>query len=108
MHKLNFLLASNMEIISDSASSHPLRKIGGYFLVIILLGCLPSLPAQEPYTVHFEHPRYDITSGDTFPVQVLIDPVPAAGLFSFGVKLKFDSSHAEVSSVGAITPAPAF
>ena len=67
----------------------------------------PSLVfAQPSFTVRFDRPQYDIAPGEVFPVKLLIDPIPPTGLHSFGVRLKFDSTHASVGDASAVIPAP--
>lgn len=64
---------------------------------------LSSLQSAQ-YTARFEHSQYLITPGETFPVRVVISPVPEAGLFSFGLRISFPGDAAEVEGVGAVQP----
>jgi hypothetical protein len=70
--------------------------------------CLPLASlAQGTFRVGFEQSSYSVPAGGTVTVNVLIDPVPASGLFSFGVQLNSDGSQARVESAAGITvPAP--
>ena len=60
--------------------------------------------AQPSFAVRFDRERYDINPGETFAAQLLIDPVPTSGLFSFGVTVKFDATHSQVADASGITP----
>lgn len=73
-------------------------------LGLLSLG-VSSLQAAQ-YTARFEHSQYLITPGETFPVRVVISPVPEAGLFSFGVRISYPGDAAEVEGVGSIQPNP--
>ncbi len=55
-------------------------------------------PAQ--HQIHFDKPVYKITRGQSFEVQVLIDPAP--GLSSYGVAASFPDGNASVSNATAI------
>ena len=61
-----------------------------------------SAPAATNYLVTFDREQYVIRGGETFPVQVLINPAPTNGLYSFGVELRIDSTNARISGVGAV------
>src|SRR5213594_1668431 len=67
--------------------------------------CLPAF-AQTDLQIRFDKSRYDISPGETFPVRILIDPVPSPGLFSFGTKMVFNGVNAVVSDVAAIAASP--
>src|SRR5437868_1615900 len=69
------------------------HKSLGMRLVLLAL-IVSQLRAQPTYTVRFGQPRYDIQPGQTFEVSLVIDPVPAAGLHSYGITVSFDSAHA--------------
>ena len=56
--------------------------------------------------VGFEEPRYEVDALSTgFRVRVVIEPVPAAGLVSYGVTLKFDANAFDVGRPGIEVPA---
>jgi hypothetical protein len=77
---------------------------------IIAVGCalLPACAfAQGTFTVRLNQNRYAVQPGETFRVSALIDPVPAGGLFSFGVRILFEPADAQIASDQAIViPAP--
>lgn len=63
--------------------------------------------AQGAFTVHFDQSRYQVGPGGSFAVSALIEPVPVAGLFSFGVRIIFAPPDVQISSPGnIIIPAP--
>jgi hypothetical protein len=79
---------------------------------VVLLGiCVLASPAGAETRVFFDQDEYIVSAvGETFDVQVLIDadfrteelePLPG-GLFSFGAKMTFDSSKAELSGPAAL------
>lgn len=79
------------------------------FLGLAVLLALSNVTQTAAQTVNlrFDQERYVVRSGETFPVQVLITPPPAAGLFSFGVRLNFPATHAEVVGVASVRPVTA-
>ena len=59
------------------------------------------------YSVRFDQPVYFVQPGQSsVPVGILIDPAPEAGLFSYGVTLKFDSAMASVPDSSAVKVVP--
>jgi hypothetical protein len=62
--------------------------------------------AQGTFSVHFEQPNYLIQPGGTIPVNVVIDPLPSSGLFSYGVNVNFDPARALLESMGIHVPPP--
>lgn len=67
---------------------------------LLILGSVSNLLAQ--YTLRCEKDQYIIHSGDTVTVQVIIDPVPAAGLYSVGVKAVFPGEKFLVTGLADI------
>jgi len=65
-----------------------------YVVVIIGVMCPPTLASD--YTVAFDKPEYVIHAQDEYTVNVHIDPVPATGLYSVGVKVTFPQENATV------------
>lgn len=57
---------------------------------------------QGTFAVRFDQSRYAVDPGGTFQVSALIDPVPAGGLFSFGVQLLFEPTNVQIASDRAI------
>lgn len=79
------------------------------WVVAVLLYCgalfQANLTAAEPaYHLRFDRSQYVINPGQEFEVQVLIDPVPPEGLFSFGVLLGFPQTNAVVIGASSIQP----
>src|SRR5687768_6833611 len=66
----------------------------------------PAVAAEGPvrFTIRFEQERYPVSPGETFPVRVLISPVPANGLFSYGIRLVAAATNARVNQASAIQP----
>ncbi|MCC6233848.1 MAG: hypothetical protein IT580_14465, partial [Verrucomicrobiales bacterium] len=57
--------------------------------------------------VGFEEPQYQVDAlATTFRVRVVLEPVPQAGLISYGVTLKFDAQAFDVAKPGIEIPAP--
>lgn len=66
-----------------------------------------TLPAQTNFALRFDRPVYTVARGTTFPVSVLIDPLPVDGVFSFGARLEFNPADARIAGTGSIsTPLP--
>jgi hypothetical protein len=62
---------------------------------------------QGTFRVRFDQSTYTILPEATVSVGVVIDPVPAVGLFSFGFKALFDEARARVESASSVSiPAP--
>ena len=59
--------------------------------------------AQGTFSVNFQQPVYPIPAGGTIPINVLIDPVPGAGLFSYGISVSFNPIQAAIE-LTQITP----
>ena len=79
---------------------------------VLFLLCLGSLFCLSPargqgLTLQFDQPTYVTSPGSALSVGVTLDQAPAAGLFSYGVKLLFDPTTSPVNGVGAISPAAA-
>src|SRR5258708_19007582 len=72
-------------------------------ILISVAGCVCTATVLAQPTIHFDQHRYDISPGQTFPVQVSVTPSPLSGLFSYGVRLFFPSTNAEAPSAAAIT-----
>jgi hypothetical protein len=70
------------------------------FLCLSLTFC-----ASAQVQVRFDQARYVINPGDKFQVQVLIDPIPAAGLSSFGVVVTAPDTNAETLGLTSIVAA---
>jgi hypothetical protein len=79
-------------------------RIGMALLLAVVFGS--TAWAQTNFTIRFDQNQYFISPGQTFSVQVLIDPAPAHGLFSSGVELLLNSMNAQIADVSSIhTPA---
>jgi len=68
-----------------------------FFLYVVVITGLtyPPLLASD-YTVAFDKVEYVIHAQDEYTVHIHIDPVPAAGLYSVGVKVTFPQENATV------------
>ncbi len=83
-----------------------------FFIVSILLATrliTPSTWAASSitnYLVRFDRDQFVVRSGETFPVQVFINPVPESGLYSFGVRVRVEGTNALVSGAAAIEVPP--
>src|SRR5580765_7814999 len=72
-------------------------------ILIMLAGCSCAATALAQPTIHFDQNRYDISPGQSFSVQVSLAPCLSSNLFSYGVRLLFPSTNAEVPSAAAIS-----
>lgn len=70
-----------------------------FSLAVFCLFCATS-HAIAQFQIRFDQPVYRINRGQSFQVQVLIDPAP--GLSSYGVVASFPGSNASVSNTTAI------
>lgn len=70
----------------------------------ILFAAHPGAFGQGTFRVQFEHPTYSVEPGGVVPVNVLIDPVPGAGLFSYGIVVGFDPAKALLEMAGISVP----
>lgn len=71
-------------------------------LLIVASAQAQSSPGPTNYLVTFEREFYLIRGGETFPVQVFVAPRPPNDLYSFGVRLRIESTNAVIAGVGAI------
>lgn len=76
------------------------EKLRSSLAALCLLCATTHATAQ--YQTRFDQPVYRITRGQSFQVQVIIDPVPESGLASYGVTIGFPSANAAVSNAFAI------
>src|SRR5262245_37049446 len=72
-------------------------------LCLLTFACLGTSFVFGQVNVRFDQPRYDISPQETFSAKILIDPVPASGLSSFGVKLSFDPGNAAVAGLASVS-----
>lgn len=75
-------------------------------LAVLIAATIPCLAGEAVYVVRFSEASYAVQPLATQTVQVVIDPVPASGLFSFGLKLAFDSSRLRMRSTSSIHVPP--
>jgi hypothetical protein len=78
---------------------HPCKLALAFFITTGATNCI----ASTSYLVTFGQEQYVIQGGETFPVQVFISPAPPAGLYSLGLKMRLNSTNAQISGVGAIS-----
>jgi len=84
-------------------------RIGLVVTLLVFLSLITSaqaIPAQ--YSLVFDQDTYNITAGERFGVNVLIQPPPNNGLFSFGVRVFYDDSKVDVVSEDDIVIPDAF
>jgi hypothetical protein len=66
--------------------------------------CVPCAFAQSPtYRVEFPQAHYDVAALQEFTTPVRINPVPAAGLFSYGLVCSVEGSNG-LTGIVAMTP----
>ena len=84
-------------------------KSTGPLLSFLCCYCLASLSSShgQDLTLQFDQGNYVTAPGSPLSVGVRLDQAPAAGLFSYGVKLFFDPASSPVNGVGSISPAAA-
>ena len=69
--------------------------------------CVPSALAQSTsHRVEFPQAHYDVAIGQEFSTYVRINPVPAAGLFSYGLICTVEGNNG-LTGIVAMTPPPA-
>lgn len=71
--------------------------------ILLLFWAVRLADAQSAFTVGFDKQRYDVLPGETIPLNIVIDPAPGAGLFSYGLELLFDPASGLVASEDAIS-----
>ncbi|MGV3771804.1 MAG: PEP-CTERM sorting domain-containing protein [Verrucomicrobiales bacterium] len=70
-----------------------------YHRILLMLACYPAhLHAQSDMHIRFEQSFYVVQPNQSITLNVLIDPPPAAGLFSYGVRLRSESPDLDFSS----------
>jgi len=80
------------------------RKIFLSFLLTITQAfCVAN---ASDYTVSFDKQEYLVHTGGSFTVQLHIDPIPAEGLYSMGVKITFPVSKLQVLQISDIIVPP--
>jgi hypothetical protein len=77
------------------------RNLGLFALVFLAANFSQAAPK---YRVEFEQAQYFVPDGESFPVAIRIHPLPASSVFSFGVRIDFGRTNAEVTGVSAIQP----
>lgn len=78
------------------------------FLIVTLLWLLATQhsAAQGTFRVRFQEASYSVVPGADVRVTVLIDPVPEAGLFSYGLRIAWDAAMARVESASSVVIPP--
>jgi len=71
-----------------------------------LLVFLLPVAGLAQFDVDFDQAVYTANPGDRINIQVLLLPVPAAGLFSYGAKVTFGAALGQVATVNEITVVP--
>ncbi len=80
---------------------------GKWFVASVVVGCAVAAPAQTAYVIRFEQDLYVVALGQSFVVNVLVEPQSLSGLYSYALKLQVDNLKARVNDLGGISvPAP--
>lgn len=78
-----------------------------FFILIAIVSVAGHASAQLPFKVRFESPSYSAFDNTVFTAKILVDPVPARKLFSYGLLVKISGSNGLVGT-GAIASIPEF